>query len=302
MDWKRTFGYLFGFTVVSVLLTLSQGCGGGGGGGSFGRLTVAVTDKNATGIDSAVISIKEVRAVPAGMEGAADGDAALPLLGRWETPKVIDVMKLGAGKTTLQEMIGDAVIPAGTYTQIRLVLSPNVQGQQPANYVMLTGGAMKPMHVAAGSSSGLKIKGNIQVQAGAVNAVLLDFDPNTAINGSNYTMNERGIRIVQLSDPRVIDTFGSILGSVVAQGLDLASSATVSVAPVGSAQPVAAGYIFSNYTTQPWHGAYSMFVPEGTYKVYVKANGFATYSSPATTVAAKTVNEIAAPAVLVPAQ
>lgn len=283
---------------VAVLVTAivamfqSFGCSGGGGGGvapSTGTLKLAITDKMSDGFASVVISIREIRIVPAGREGAADNNPGLPLVARFSTPRVIDVMQL----QFVQQALGDVVLPAGTYSQIRLVLEPNPvgQGEPPANYLVLKADLDSKIALTTPSSqqSGLKILGPVEIKPGIINAVMIDFDPNTAIvprgNGA-YNLKPTGIRLVQMSD--ILTQYGSITGNV--KMFSSWSSATVSVkrrGVVNDADPVASGRIFSNFTSAAWQAPFAAFVPGSSsvsYKAFITANGFLTYSSPAVSV------------------
>lgn len=282
---------LLGFKSVALLVTtavalcLFYGCSGGSTA-STGTLKLAITDKMSDSFANVVISIREIRVVPAGMENASDNDPGLPVVARFSTPRVIDVMQL----QFVQQALGEVVLPAGTYSQIRLILEPNPNGmgQMPMNYLVLkTDPSSKIMMTTpSAQQSGLKILGPIEIKPGIINAVMIDFDPNTAIvdrgNGA-YNLKPTGIRLVQMAD--VLTQYGSISGNV--KMFDRWSSATVSVKRRGlinDVDPIAAGRIFSNFTSNAWQAPFAAFVPGSasvSYKTFVAANGFRTYSSPA---------------------
>jgi hypothetical protein len=281
-------------TVLALATAALAGCSGGGGGGSSsstGTLKVSITDKPSDNYQSVVISIREIRVVPAGMEKAMDGDPGLPVVAHFDTPKVVDVMQL----QFLQQALGEVVLPAGTYNQIRLILDPNPngQGQQPANYLVLKSDPASkiPLDTPSGQQSGLKVLGPIEVKAGVINAVMIDFDPNTAIvahGNGKYNLKPTGIRLVQLSDPLL--EFGSINGTVTSP-FNSWSSANVSIkrrGTVNDSDPIAAGRIFSNYTSGAWQAPFAAFVPPAPqgvlYKTFISATGFRLYSSPTVTV------------------
>ena len=273
------------FAILATVLYLG-GCGGGGST-STGTLKLAITDKQSDQFQNVVIAIKEIRVVPAGHENAADNDAALPVLAKFDTPKVLDIMTL----QFVQEALGDVVLPAGTYSQIRLILAPNPNGNQdPVNYLTLKTDPNTKIALTtpSGQQSGLKVLGPITVKPGVINAVMIDFDPNTAIvqrgSTNQYNFKPTGIRLIQMAN--VLDTFGSIIGNVSA--MQNWSSATVSIKRRGSINdttPIAAGQIFANYTSGKWQAPFSAFVPASPtdnsfgYKTFISANGFAVYSS-----------------------
>jgi len=191
-------------------------------------------------------------------------------------------------------LLGTAILPAGTYSQVRLILEPNpAQGQDPVNYVILKNAPdiKVPIKTPSGQQSGLKVLGRFVVEPGVINAIALDFDPNTAIvkrgntqQNEEFILKPTGIRIFQMED--VMAVYGSISGTVFSTFKDW-SSAIVSVNSRGGANdiyPIAAGKIFSSYTSGSWQAPFAAFVPGSTtvsYKTFVAANGFAIYSSPA---------------------
>jgi hypothetical protein len=278
------------FILASALLALLylNGCSGGGGGGTAatGTMKLAITDRQSDDFARVVISIKEVRVVPNGMENAPDNDPGLPVVAQFATPLVVDVMQL----QFVQQLLGEVVLPAGTYNQIRLILEPNPngQGQDPVNYVELESspGVRIPLKTPSAQQSGLKIPGSLEVLPGVVNAYLVDFDPETAIvarGNGDYNLKPTGIRVVRTATD--LAQFGSVAGTVFSAITDW-SSATVSVKRRGSvndAEPVASSKIFSSYTSGRWQSPFAIFVPPNpasvSYKVFVNADGFRLYSS-----------------------
>lgn len=276
---------------AALALLQLQGCGGDGGGSApTGTLRLAITDKMSDDFQNVVISIREIRVVPNGRENAPDNDPGLPLVVRFAAPRVIDVMQL----QFKQELLGgDVVLPSGSYSQIRLILEPNPngQGQPPANYLVLKSDLTKtpiPLTTPSAQQSGLKVLGPLEIKPGIINAVMIDFDPNTAIvargNGA-YNLKPTGIRLVRMSE--MLTQYGSISGVVSATFKDW-SSATVSVkrrGAINDIDPIAAGRVFSNFTSGAWQGPFAAFVPPSTatvsYKTFITANGFRLYSSSA---------------------
>lgn len=287
--------------VATLALLQFQGCSGGGSGGgteSKGTLKVALTDKLSDEFSEVWIKVKAVKVVPVnGNQNANDDDPALiniPLDPSLPSSASFNVLSLAY----IQQLLGTAVLPAGTYKQVRLILEPNptASGQDPVNYVILKNdpATKVPIKTPSGQQSGLKVLGSFVVAPGVINAIALDFDPNTAIVArGNSPLSERyifkptGIRIVQMED--ILLTYGSISGTVLSTVKDW-SSAAVSVKSRGGIndiEPITTGMIFSSYTSGAWQAPFATFVPGSTsvsYKTFVSANGFAIYSSPAVSV------------------
>jgi hypothetical protein len=280
--------------ICALTLALGQlaGCSGGGSTPATGTLKLAITDKQSDDFSQVVIAIREIRVVPAGRDNAADDDPGLPVLARFTTPKVIDVMQL----QFVQQALGEIILPAGTYSQIRLILEPNPagQGQPPVNYLTLkTDPTTKiPLKTPSGQQSGLKVLGPVEVKSSVITAVMIDFDPNTAIvdrgntqQTERYILKPTGIRLVQTVGD--LAQFGTIAGTVRATFKDW-SSATVAIkrrGAINDSDPIAAGRIFSNFTSGAWQAPFTAFVPPSSpsiaYKAFVAANGFRLYSTPA---------------------
>jgi hypothetical protein len=278
---KQICGVLGSLLLVAVVLVQLPGCSSGSGGSSAtsGTIQVGLTDKPSDAFQQVVVSIKEVRLVPAGLEDAQDNDSRLPVVVTYATPHSVDILTLHFQ----QELLGTIVIPAGKYNQVRLILdaNPNGSGRDPVNYLTLKSApAVKiPLTTPSAQQSGLKVLGQFEVKPGIINAIMLDFDPNTAIvvrGNGDYNLKPTGIRIVQPSGP--LTSFGSLSGTVVSTFKDW-SSATVLVVPQGQTSAIAGGTIFSNLSSSRWEGAFSAFVPGGTCRVHVQASGFAPYSS-----------------------
>lgn len=279
------------YAMTGALLYLG-GCGGGGSSTSQGTLKLAITDRQSDDFKEVILAIREIRVVPVGRENAADNDASLPILASFATPKVVDIMKL----RFKQELLGEIVLPAGSYSQIRIILAPNPPGQQdPVNYLTLVNdltGTKIPLTTPSGQQSGLKVLGPIKVEPGVINAVMIDFDPNTAIvkrgNSDDYNFKPTGIRLVQMAD--FLTQFGSITGNV-STVFQPWTSATVAIkrrGTINDSDPIAAGRIFASYTSGRWQAPFAAFVPASSsglgYKAFVTANGFALYSSPTVSV------------------
>lgn len=272
---------------ITAAVMYLGGCGGGGSANT-GTLKLSITDKQSDDFQSVVLAISEIRVVPAGHENADDNDSGLPVLAKFDTPKVVDVMEL----QFIQQALGEVVLPAGRYSQIRLILAANPNGNQdPVNYLTLKSDPNTKIALTtpSGQQSGLKVLGPVEIKAGVINAVMIDFDPNTAIvkrgSSNEYNFKPTGIRLIQMAD--VLNQFGSIIGNV-STAFQHWSSATVSVKRRGTitdTDPIASGRIFATYTSGKWQAPFSAFVPPSDtgwgYKTFISSNGFAIYSSSA---------------------
>lgn len=267
---EKPFTFVLGVVILAAAAGLSGlvGCGGGDDD-STGTLRLALTDA-AGPFEDVVIAVSEVRLVRAGDEGAATGPG-LPVLVSYPTPVPFDITDL----SFVQTLLGEARVPAGDYSQVRLVLAPNPATGDPLNYVTLTGDPLTklPLDTPSGQQSGLKVIGDYEVVDGVVSAIALDFDPSRAIveagASGKYLIKPTGIRLVAMDT--VLPTYGSISGSVLP---DTAwASAVVSAIPEGQSAPIAAGAV------NPDDGSFRLFVPAGSYAIRVTADGLTAYDT-----------------------
>jgi hypothetical protein len=265
--------------VAGSLFFLLSACGSDDSSPPSGILQLALTDAVDHNFSEVVISIKEVRAVPAGQEGAGEG--GLPLIVAFDEPKVINVLELAFQ----QELLGEAVVPAGNYNQLRLVLAANTDPASPANYIVLADNpTLKiPLHTPSGQQSGLKVVGKFFVEAGELTTVVLDFDPARAIveagESGLWIFKPTGIRVVQTEN--FLPTYGTLIGRVeqtVAGEGDTTTQvpvtgAIVAAVPEGGQTAIAAGAVNAE------DASFRLFLPPGSYELRVTADGFAPFSS-----------------------
>jgi hypothetical protein len=72
--------------------------------------------------------------------------------------------------------LGQAQLPAGTYQQLRLVLSANTTANPLANSVVVTGGGEQAVDTPSAMQSGLKLNAGMTVESSKVADFAIDFD------------------------------------------------------------------------------------------------------------------------------
>ena len=179
--------------INALLFTALAACGGGGGssdgvGGPtpLGTLRLSLTDNPACGYDNVWVTVEKVRVHRDGSAG--DGDAGwvdLPLPQQQPLPTPlptplpasqplrVDLLTLTNGTLV---PLGQVQLPAGIYTQLRLVLAENTASNPYANAIKPTGGAMVPLTTPSAQQSGLKMNVGITVPAGQEVDFAIDFD------------------------------------------------------------------------------------------------------------------------------
>lgn len=288
---------------VAAVLIIGQmyGCDGGGGGASSGTLQVAISDSPAFRDFSSVhIRVNKIAVVPAGKENSPDNDPGLPVIADFTASggQDVNILKLHF----LQQHLGTAIIPSGTYNQVRLILAANPATAPYNNYFMLAGASSQTaLTTPSAQHTGVKIIGRFTVAAGTLNTILLEFNPDSAIvkagqSGQN-NLKPTGIRIQQIYTGLNLAT-GSISGTIRSPAFATWSSASVSIMPrTPSAPALIAGDVFSNYSSPNiWKAPFIAYVPPNgsslmpstSYKVFVSvtnpAGKFRVYSSPALSV------------------
>jgi hypothetical protein len=177
---KTTFrqaGLFAGSVIAAVSLTA---CGGGGGGGgstapvptpvaTAGTLSVAMTDAPACGFDAVNVTVNKVRVNTSATAGDTDAGWTDITL---SPAKKINLLNLTNG---VLESLGQTTLPAGHYSQMRLVLDANT-GTGMANSVVPTGGVETSLSTPSAVQSGIKLVNGFDVAAGQTTSVVLDFD------------------------------------------------------------------------------------------------------------------------------
>lgn len=270
---------------ATLLAAVVAGCGGGSSSSSAdaepGVLRVSLTDAPACGYDAVNVTVERVRVHES--SSAADGDAgwheiALP------APRRVDLLALTNG---VLEELGETSLPAGTYTQLRLVLSENAGGGAPyANSVVPSGGSEVALTTPSAQQSGLKLNVNLTVQPNQVADFVLDFDACRSVvrRGASGQYNLKPVISVI---PRLGDAGQRIVGWV-----DPAIAANTAVSVQAAGVPVKA-------TVPGADGRFVLYpVPAGNYDLVVAANGRVTAvmtGVPVTTTAVTAVNSAALP-------
>ncbi len=156
-------------------LAVLAACGGGGGSAGSGTLAVALTDAACgADFDEVNITVSKVRVHRSSSvgEGAAGWNEI-----EIDPPRKINLLTLLNG---VLEELGQTALPAGAYTQVRLVLEPNTGGDQFKNSVVPTAGPNSGTQVSldtpSGLQSGIKLIHPFTVEPDEVKDLVLDFD------------------------------------------------------------------------------------------------------------------------------
>jgi len=272
-----------GASAAALLIGLT-GCGGGGDGGISGTgvMRLSLTDAPACGYEEVNITVEKVR-VHQSTEAEDDESGWSEVV--LDQPLRVDLLTLTNG--VLAEL-GETPLPAGRYTQMRLVLADNAGATPLANSVVPSGTTVqRPLTTPSGQQSGLKFNVNMEVQPGQVADFVIDFDACKSVvrRGNSGQYNLKPVISVI---PRL-----SIAGQRVVGHVDPAialGSTTVSLqqggVPVRATAPSTAPSSRGRFELYP--------VPAGNYDLVVSAAGRVTAvmtGVPVQTTAATTVNQ-----------
>jgi hypothetical protein len=254
--------------LAASLLMLSA-CGGGGNtgggggiGGTGGTMRLSITDAPACGYDTLHVTIERVRVHQSA--SAADGDAGWSEI-VLSPARRIDLLTLTNG--TLADL-GEVTLPAGRYTQVRLVLADNAATGVPANAVRPTGAAETALTTpSAQQPGGLKLAAGIDVAEGQVAEAVLDFDACKSIvrrgNAGQYNLKP----VISVIPVRAGGGDRLISSQRVTGYLDPSIAAGASVSMQLDGVPVKA-------TVPDPAGRFVLYpVPVGTYDLVVTAPG-----------------------------
>jgi hypothetical protein len=233
-------------------------CGGGGGDASAdGTLRVALTDAPSC-YEHVYITVEKVRVHKSGSAADTDGGWSEIVL---SPAKRIDLLELTNG---VLEELGTTPLPAGQYSQVRLVLASNsgTGTSSVANAVQPIGGTLTPLATPSGQQSGLKMQAHFDVPAGQLADLVLDFDACKSVvkagNSGQYNLKP----VVS-----VMQRVGSGIQGFVTTTLSLTST-TVAAQQNG---------VTVRSTAPDSTGKFNIpFLPAGTYTVVITSDGRAT--------------------------
>ncbi len=185
--YKRFIKPWFMALLMVLLGVVLFGCGGSGSSDSQpGTLGVSLTDASTSGFDAVNVTVSKVRVHQSAIASENDpGWSEITL----DPARKINLLRLTNG---VLQSLGQTPLPAGHYTQLRLVLSMNTVTTI-ANSVVTSGTTTEiPLITPSAVQSGIKLIHEFDVAPGQQVDVTLDFDALKSIvrrgNGSYALM------------------------------------------------------------------------------------------------------------------
>jgi len=246
---------VIGACIAAGAILVAGGCGSSSSGTvetSTGRVAILLTDQ-AGDFQHVLVTVQSVQVHSPGtgwvtVADQHDIDAFIT--------QPIDLLSV----RNLEKLIGVGTIPAGTYTQLRLILGPDAEA-------VLANGDHRPLKIPSGEQTGLKTPA-FTVPAGEVVYLLIDIKANQIVDrgGTNdgFLLPPTAITVTVFTGP-----FGSLQGTVAPAD----SGAVVTAFFAGTNVPVA-------QTTIKSDGTYE--IPNllaGSYYLTVSAEGFEPFDS-----------------------
>lgn len=188
-------------------------CGGGGGGSAdSGTLRLALTDAPACGYDAVNVTIEKVRVHQSSSASDTDGGWAEVVL---NPARRVDLLNLQNG---VLEELGQTPLPAGKYTQLRLVLADNTGANPLTNSVVLTSDKTEAaLKTPSGQQSGVKTNINIDIAANQMADFVLDFDACKSVvvaGGSGQYLLKPVVSVI----PRFVSGVAGFVDATLANG------------------------------------------------------------------------------------
>ncbi len=137
--------------------------------GSSGKVQVMLTDAPLDGATAVNVTLTKVEVHHVG-DGGEDDDSGWQTI--LEEEKSFNLLELQDGVTA---PLGDAELPEGKITQVRLVVTDD------ASLVNDTG--TYPLEISSGTETGIKLVGCFNVVADEETTITVDFDAGASVSG-----------------------------------------------------------------------------------------------------------------------
>jgi hypothetical protein len=248
---------------AGLALTIAA-CGGGSSSMSAnGTLQLSLTDAPGCGYDAVNVTITDVSVHQSSTAAASDaGWVHVPI-----TAHKINLLDLQNG---VLATLGQTPLPAGNYTQMRLLLATN-GGMPLANSVVPTGGSEVALKTPSGQQTGLKMNVDINIAPDQMADFVVDFNACKSVVSAGASGMYLLKPVVSVTPNFISGVRGMVDASI--DGDTGANTQIMLEQPGTSTQPP----LVIKATTPDANGGYLLQpVAPGTYDLVVTSNGHAT--------------------------
>ena len=273
--------------IISALLSLAvAACGAGNGDDAQntrengkGTLAVNLTDASTDQYKAIYITIDEVQVHLGGDENNAANWVSLEMP---QSPVTVDLLELVNG---VREDLGLVTLPAGEYTQLRMILGhtpdsySNLLSQvHPfANYLIDQENTVRELKIPSGFNTGIKIVNGFTIQAQETTELILDFDASRSVVRAGKSDNwhlKPTIKVAEESEHvivqgKITDTAGNaVQGALVSlQNYDAGATDAKDRVSIQAA------------TLTDEFGYYMLFISPGEYNLVAYKSGYQVHST-----------------------
>ena len=244
-------------------LALTIAACGGGSTSTNGTLQLSLTDAPGCGYDAVNVTITDISVHQSSTAAATDaGWVHVPI-----TAQKINLLNLQNG---VLATLGQTPLPAGNYTQMRLLLASN-NGMTLANSVVPTGGSEVALKTPSGQQTGLKMNVDIKIAPDQMADFVVDFNACKSVVSAGASGMYLLKPVVSVTPNFISGVRGMVDASI--DGDTGANTQIMLEQPGTSTQPP----LVIRATTPDANGNYLLQpVAPGTYDLVVTSNGHAT--------------------------
>jgi len=248
---------------VASGLALTIAACGGGSTSTNGTLQLSLTDAPGCGYDAVNVTITDISVHQSSTAAATDaGWVHVPI-----TAQKINLLNLQNG---VLATLGQTPLPAGNYTQMRLLLASN-SGMTLANSVVPTGGSEVALKTPSGQQTGLKMNVDIKIAPDQMADFVVDFNACKSVVSAGASGMYLLKPVVSVTPNFISGVRGMVDASI--DGDTGANTQIMLEQPGTSTQPP----MVIKATTPDASGRYLLQpVAPGTYNLVVTSNGHAT--------------------------
>lgn len=244
-NWRLYMRLTVAAATLTGLVALSGGCGSSSDPSGPGTLSLQMVDAPDPTVDSIIVPIQEID-----VHVNNDWQVVATNVG------AVDLVQY----LTSELALGSITLPAGQYSQLRLILDPG------ATITMTDslGTHVLPLDVPSGQQTGIKVPVDFAVAPGSTTNIILDFN----VADSVVALGNGGYHLKPVIHAAVRELTGTISGIVTNKGGNGIQRATVTATLPPPAGSTDAPQTFTTITEAG--GAFKLWnLPPGTYSVVV---------------------------------